>query len=279
MALDNWSDVIPSVIKVPYSAYKHRTKIHYWWKKLQVAIDKGETNIVVVGRPSVGKSVLISHWYGETADLSWELPQTSDNVESKAISIGEWTKIIRVIPGQDIAERYRGLVEAFNVHESLEGVIYLADWGYTNVRDQITKQNMIDEDGIKSIDDLRKYNLENELKDFRDVCKKIEEAHSTGKGPKWLLIVANKVDLYYDKIDKAQKYYHHDLGSAFDQIAQKTIKMVGAQNMACVALPICSWETNFEWNDEIIHTNIGGTDNKRALFKHLIRQISELSNQ
>ncbi len=114
MPIDNWSDIVPSFVKLPVKIYEHRHKINKWWKHFLVYVSKGDTNIVVLGRPGVGKSVMTSYLYGETNNLSWELPFTSKDVEAKALTLGNWTSLVRVIPGQTNNERYQGLNEAFN---------------------------------------------------------------------------------------------------------------------------------------------------------------------
>jgi len=66
-------------------------------------LNKGNTNIVVLGRPNVGKSVMAAYLHNETSNLSWDLPDTSTDVETKALTLENWKKLVRVIPGQKIA--------------------------------------------------------------------------------------------------------------------------------------------------------------------------------
>lgn len=279
MSIEKWSDIAPSLVKLPITAYKHRKLIQHWWTKLVLAVGRGNTNVVVVGRPSVGKSVLVSNLYGEANDLAWQLPDTSTQVESKAIPLGAWTKVVRVIPGQTSGERYKGIDEAFNQHDHLEGILYVVDWGYTNVRDNIIREVMIKERNIKTIAALRKFNLHNELEDFKLICAKIREAYACGRGPKWLLIVVNKADLFFPKLDQAQAYYHPHLNSPFTRILQETVKVVGEKNLQCAAVPVCSWETDLIWGEKRVKSNIGGTKNRRTLLKNLIQQVAVLSDK
>lgn len=277
--IENWSDIVPSVIKTPISIYQNRLLIHYWYKRLLVAAGQGNTNIVVLGRQTVGKSVLVANLYGEINELSWELPQSSLTTESKAIRLGEWTKLVRVIPGQTSLQQLRGLTEAFNKHKNLEGVIYVTDFGYTNQRDNVIKESMIKERGITTIKQLQKFNLQAELEDFKKICQKITEAHANNQGPKWLAIVVNKADLFFDQINKAQQYYHPQSDSPFTQILKECLLTIGSQNLKCVSMPICSYETDLEWNKEVLKTQIGGTENRRALYKYLVKNLSELSDK
>ncbi len=99
-SIEDWDDILPKTIKVPLTVYKHRHEIQKWWTKLIVLAGKGDTNVVVTGRATVGKSVLTAQLHGEASAIAYVLPQPSTSVETEAIQLGEWTKIVRVIPGQ-----------------------------------------------------------------------------------------------------------------------------------------------------------------------------------
>jgi len=276
MEIENWSDIAPSFIKIPLNAYKYRHLLQKWWKKLLVYTNNGDTNIVVLGRPSVGKSVMASYLYGETNNLSWELPDTSRGVESNIFTLGNWTNIVRVIPGQTTNKRYLGLNEAFSESTKLEGIIYVADWGFTDVRDNIIKMQMIKEEGLNTIKAIREFNLKFELDDFKIICREIEKGFALGKSPKWLLVVVNKADLFFDNktLNLAQQYYHPRGNSAFSKVIQSTINVVGEQRLKCAAIPLCSFEKDFVWNKEKVITKMGGEENRKALMKHFFTTIA-----
>ncbi len=278
MEIENWSDIAPAFVKVPLNAYKYRHTLQKWWKQLLVYSSTGATNIVVTGRASVGKSVMASYLYGETNSLSWELPETSKDVESKALTLGDWTSIVRVIPGQTGRERYRGLNEAFNSSKKLEGIIYVVDWGFTDVRDHTVKTQMIESAGISTIQNLRAFNLEAELEDFALVCEEVKRTFALGRAPRWLMIIANKADLYYAKeeLDLAQRYYHPEGDSKFSKLLQSAVSTVGAQRLKCVSLPLCSFERNLEWNGNFVETRIAGEENRKALRMNFFTKISNL---
>lgn len=276
MELEKWSDIAPSFVRFPITAYKYRHTIQKWWKHFLVYVNKGNTNTVVLGRPSVGKSVMASYLYGETNNLSWELPETSKDVEATALTLGEWTNIVRVIPGQTTNERYLGLNEAFNKSSKLEGIIYVADWGFTDVRDRVIKKQMIQFEGISTIEELRAFNLKREIEDFKAICREIEKAFALGKTPKWLLIIVNKSDLFFDDdlLNSAQSYYHPKGTSEFSKILQSTLYQIGEQRLKCQSIPLCSYEKDLIWNKETIKTRIGGEENRKALMANFFTTIS-----
>jgi hypothetical protein len=190
--------------------------------------------------------------------------------------MGEWTHIVRVIPGQNTKERLQGLEESFHEHDSLDGVVYVVDWGYTNVRDSIIREKLIKEEGIDTVEKLRNYNLKNELEDFKKLTELLQSAYHNKKGPKWLVIAVNKIDLYFDNVNEAQRYYHPECDSDFTKVLNELMLNIGKQNLKCVALPICSWEANFEWNKEKIKTELGGTEIGHALSTNFIKTLAEL---
>ncbi len=224
----------------------------------------------------MGKSVLSARLHGEAGNLDWKLPDTSNDIERKAIQLGEWTKIVTATPGHTSEERDKAFHEAFSKHQDLEGVLYVTNWGYTSVRDNTIREKLIKEDGIDNIQKLREYNLNNELKDFEQVCIRIREAHACGRGPSWLAIAVNKADLFFQEIDEVQKYYHPSSNSSFTKSIHKMLDYIGKNNIKCISLPVCSYEEDFTWNKESKKHNIGGTENKRALLRYFINEISKL---
>jgi len=275
MEIEKWSDIAPSFIRVPITAYKYRTTIQKWWKKALAYANVGDTNVVVLGRPSVGKSVMMAYLYGESNDMSWKLPLASRDVEIGALTLGKWTKLIRVIPGQNVDERHKGLDESLRKNKNLEGIIYVVDWGYTDVKDATSKSQMIAE-GIDSMDKLRDLNLKRELEDFKYICRKIVETFALGATPKWLLIAVNKADLFFDKneLDAAQNYYHPGGTSEFSQAIQQFVSEVGEQRIKCASLPLSSYEKDMEWNGETAQTRIKGEENRKALAMNFFKIIS-----
>ena len=99
---------------------------------------------------------------------------------------------------------------------------------------------------IDTIEKIRAKNLESELTDFKGVCEQIRKAFSMGKSPKWLLIVTNIADLFFDKLDEVQNYYQPKGDSKFSDILNELLSEVGRQNLKCEVIPLCSYERSFE---------------------------------
>jgi hypothetical protein len=276
--MDNWSDIIPSIIKLPYSVYRNRKSINYWWKQLQAFSNLGKTNIAVLGNPGTGKSVLTSCLYGEINNLSYNLPKSSKQVENKAITLGEWTHLFRVIPGQTSSDRFIGLKDSLDENSDLSGIIYVTNFGFTEIRDDSTKNLLINKKGITDIESIRKVNLEIELNDFKEMSNKIIQNHAINKSPKWLCIVCNKVDLFLDELHEAQSYYSIDGMGKFSYELNKIQSHIGSNNLTIRSVPVSAYQTQFEWNKNIVSSQITEVKQASALLHNLVQELSNLSD-
>ncbi|KAA3439572.1 GTPase domain-containing protein [Rufibacter hautae] len=273
----DWSELIPSLIRTPITIYQNRKTIQHWWIRLLAQVDTGDTDIVLLGQGGVGKTLLSKCLHGQAPKFSYKTPGTSPNVETEAVIFGDWTKLVRVIPGQSSKERLKGLDEAFNTSESLEGVIYVVDWGYAKIRDETLKKALIEDRGIDTIAKLREYTLRNELEDLDLMMMKIRDLQAKDGRPKWLIIAVNKVDLYMNEVDEAQKYYSIDYGSDFAKVVNEYLHQIGTLNLKVFTLPISSWPEDFEWNNEMIDAKLGGKSVEHGLALNFISEISVIS--
>lgn len=270
---DNWFDFVPVVAKPALYAYKYRCLIQEYWKKLQVAVGVGKPNVVITGRAGAGKSVLAAHYYGEASNLEWVVPSSSPSVEVKPINVGEWTKIVHVIPGQDSREREIGLDTAFNSHSGLEGVIHVVDWGYTAIRDSAV-QNQIIASGVDTVEKIRRKNLQLEIDDFAQVARQISMSISAGRGPKWLVIAVNKVDLFESSLELARQNYHPSCNGEFSKITEDLLRKVGGNNLKIVCLPVCPQPEPFVWGGEKVTSQIDSVTRQRSYMRSFIDNVA-----
>ncbi len=273
----NWTDILPTVLKTPYAVYKNRKTIWYWIKRLQAATGYGKANILVVGKPATGKSVMISNLYGEVNDLTYDLPDTSTDVESYAIKLNEWALLFKTLPGQNIRERAEELLNSLGKNSNLEGIIYVVDFGYTEYRDPTARRLAIDRYGLDSIEKVREKNLEEEMEDFRLIASRISDSYKLTKRPKFVCIACNKIDLFHDRLLEAQDYYHPNGKGAFAKELKDLIMKLGSENVKIKVLPICSYERDFEWNGQKVKSNIGGTENRKAYIRNFIEELAGLN--
>ncbi|MEA1083252.1 GTPase domain-containing protein [Sphingomonas sp. CD22] len=272
-----WSEIVPKFIRVPLLAYKYRNFIRTWAYRGLVALGWGRTDVVVVGRAGAGKSVLMERLSGQIGDVNWQPPHLSTKVESAVLNLGQRPLLIRTIPGQDSRERANGLHEALNRHKKLQGIIYVADWGYNAERQSAVAADRITREGIDTIDKLREFNLEAELRDFRDIVQRMKDAHSRTGGSFWLMVIVNKADLFFDRLDAAQTYYHHATPAGFADAVDDLVKRIGGNRFRYESLPVSSWHEEFIWNGQTQESRLNDSQT-RALFAHMRDRINHLSD-
>lgn len=278
MSNDVWIDMIPSAAKPVVYAYKYRHAIQKYWIKAQISLLKNERpSIIITGRSGVGKSVLAAHYHGEANSLDWNIPNTSTKAEIKPITIGQWTKIVSVIPGQQTAERERALDLALGSDNLLNGVIHVVDWGFTSIRDEIIKKTMVS-DGLDTIDKVRKHNLDLELKEFHQTLERIKTSICNQRGPKWLVIALTKIDLYESSIDEAKQYYHPECCSPFAKALNDFYQIVGKNNIKVIIMPVSVMPEKFEWNGMKTLPQIDSITKQRSYLRSFIDNIANLQS-
>ncbi|MGY3965092.1 hypothetical protein [Aeromonas veronii] len=273
---DSWTELVPTVAKPAVYAYKYRHAIHEQWIKALVMLGKGSADVIVTGRPGAGKSVLAAHYHGEANSLDWKLPEPSADVEIKPITIGDWTKIVSVIPGQNSTERAKALDTALNSTDALEGIIHVVDWGYTAVRDDAIRMSMIESKGLDTVSKVRDHNLELELQEFKRLLEAVKLSISNGRGPKWIAIAVNKVDLYESSITEAKKYYHPNCGSVFAEAIKDLYETVGSSNVKVLSIPVCAQPEAFEWNKEKVTPQIDSVMKQRNYLRVFVDNMALL---
>jgi hypothetical protein len=242
-----WSELVPRAIKVPLTLYKYRQQIGRVLKLGQVKLGRGRTSVLVTGRSAVGKSTLIQKLHGLSGGTGWTPPPPSKTVEASVIEIGESWHICRVVPGQDVKERDEGLHEALSTHKKLQGVIHVVDWGYTPERDETVARELTRR-GIDTVAKIRDQNLRQEIEDFTYLCRRAKESVARGGGPRWIVIAVNKIDLFFNEIDNAQRYYSPALVTPFTQPLHDLTRSVGSTNLRSYAYPVSAWQEHFSWN-------------------------------
>lgn len=273
---DTTHEVVPFVRPVTY-VYKYRHSIQKYWIDLLLSLKKGQPDILVTGTAGAGKSVLMSHYHGEANQLSWRTPGVSPSTEIKPIPIGDWTQIVHVIPGQHGFERTTAFDVGFSKTASLKGVIHVVDWGYTAVRDDAVRAQLINVEKVSNIHLLRARSLKVELDEFKSVCNYVRAAVAAKRGPKWLVIAVNKVDLFIDGITDAQAYYELDQNSDFVKVLNELLIDVGRHNLKVLVLPVCSMPAVFEWNGEEQRPQVDSVEHQRNFMRKFVDEIGRIS--
>jgi hypothetical protein len=108
-----------------------------------------------------------------------------------------------------------------NATTAITGVIFVACYGYNFIWPKVvgTVDHEFSDFSTAGLSDR---NINKEVERFEETCELIQGKWNMGPDkncPKWLLVICNKVDLYWDEIDTAKGYYSDGCGSDFDSIA------------------------------------------------------------
>lgn len=270
-----WTTATSLALRFGKGTYDNRHAIQKYWVKAKAYLDIGKTQIVVTGLSNAGKSMLVAHMHGRARDLFFEIPPESRTVEVDAILLGEWTKLVRVLPGQS-GRRAHGEIEAFENNPDLEGVIHVVDFGYVKPRDDANVQDLIRR-GVLSIEDLRKVNLEEETYALKALLSDLRKSITKHKRPKWLVVAVNKVDLYPHLREQALNVYHPLGTSNFSLMLREFVTEVGSKNFEVFVAQACAHEIAFNWNGSIVPTTLQPQEQMSILrnFMHSVTTISQ----
>lgn len=270
-----WTTAASLAIRLGKQGYDNRHIIQQYWTTAKAYLDLGRTQVVVTGHGNVGKTLLAAQMHGRARDLAYELPSESRNVEVDAITLGDWTKLVRVLPGQT-GYRTHGEIEAFENNDSLEGVIHLVDFGYVQPRDPVVGEALIKNDGLDTIEKLQAANLTTELQTLAALLTDIRKAHVKFGMPKWLVVAVNKVDLFADRRDDALRFYHPNGGGAFGRVLQAFQNELGQKNFAVYVVQVCAFETDFSWNGRTVKSELDKRE-QAELLKEFVRTVATIS--
>lgn len=272
-----WTTAASLTARAGSTAYQHRHTLNQWWKMALAYLNKGNTNILVTGRPNVGKTILVEQMLGEAGSMYHDQPEASNKVEVEAVTIGKWTQLIRTLPGQSSSTRSMGINDAFDDNKDLKGVIHVVDFGYTTPRDPATAASLIKDQKIEKVENLRNFNLESENREIIKIVSIIEQSITRQSTPKWILIAVNKVDIFYESLNEALSYYHPLGTSHFSKTLRELQHKVGSDKLKIYVTQTCADLGDFKWDKEEVKSKINKEQQKKILrdYINVLATISE----
>ena len=237
--------IIPAIKE----AYKGRDDAKDAWNKIF-----GKRCIVFTGLSGVGKTVLLDFLTGKGFEQGYQPPKPSQFVEkgklSKSLKKEKPKMALSVLPGQDDFPRLQGLDEIFLGKKGVDGVIHVVSNGFIDERSSVTRELLVKESKLQTVEQFRQYQLKKELADLNDTCEIIRKSIHKHQKPKWMLIAVTKTDLFYDKLEETKYYYSPNSRSKFARRLKELQIQVGTDNFRWEAVPVCAWLDDFEWNNE-----------------------------
>lgn len=273
-----WYTPVTYAVRAVKAGYENRHAIQSYWTRAKAHLDMGKTQILITGAPSAGKTILSGQMHGKARALYYDNPGASFKVETDAIKLGEWTRLVRVLPGQ-VSLRASGELEAFSANDSLEGVVHVVNWGFSSPRDPAVQASLVGRDGIRTIDQLREYNKTVELEALRADLDNIRRLHHAHRRPKWMIIAVNKVDLFPGELDKALLYYHKEGVGPFASAIKSLEADLGAANFKIYTIQVCANEENFAYNGEVVVSGLerGAKDEMLRNFVNSVSHVADIN--
>lgn len=270
-----WITAATYTARAGVAVYGNRHFIQEYFVKAKALLNLGKTQIIVTGMPSAGKSMLVGQMHGRARELYHETPGESKSVEVDAITLGEWTKLVRVLPGQ-AGYRVQGELEAFVKNEALEGLIHVVDFGFSGPRDPVVANELIQEDGLDTVEKLRSRNLDREVDALKLELANLRKLLSAKNNFKWIVIAVNKIDLFGGQLESALSHYHPAGDSSFGKELRAFQAEVGSNNLKVYVAKTCASEDDFKWGDEMVDSSLGHNAQKEVL-RDFMKTISLIS--
>jgi len=250
------------VIQAVKAGIKHRKSI---WQFINNKLLGEQKKVAFFGAAGAGKTVLFDYLSGIAYKQDYHPPVTSQRSEKtiKKIPKDSPHGIPKrrlgyiVIPGAESTPRFETIDDLLDKHHGVFGIVHVVCNGFTAIRQEDAKRVLINQYNLKTIQDFRDYQKQEELKDLDLTCNFVKESIRKYNQPKWMIIALTKVDLYYDALETNIEVY-----SPLFQKSEFSIKLnelqnsVGKANFRLELVPVCSWLEDFKWNQEVASSQV-----------------------
>lgn len=191
---------------------------------------------------------------------------------------------ITTVPGQTSAQRLIDLNRYFAPSRRLDGVVFVAAYGFNRIwreEAEILARQLHPVD-VRRLSDV---SLERELRSFEETCARVRDKVIINRGdstrsPRWLLVLANKADLYWSDIDVAGSYYRPNADSDFAAVARRLVKDVSAHvNFRYEVIPVTLRAAPYSFTSDAEQFDVPtelGADHAAASVKMLADIFREL---
>ena len=255
---------------------KHRQSI---WQFISNKLLGEKREIAFFGAAGAGKTVLLDYLSGIAYKQDYQPPGTSQRAEKtkekipkdSSHNIPKRRLSCIVIPGDESTPRFETTDDLLDKHHGVFGIVHVVCNGFTAIRQEDAKRILIN--NLKTIQDFRDYQKQEELKDLDLTCNFVKESIRKYDQPKWMIIALTKVDLYYDTLETDMEAY-----SPLFKTSEFSIKLnelqnfVGKANFRLELVPVCSWLEDFKWNQEVASSKVN-QETRDDFIKKLLEKI------
>ena len=181
--------------------------------------------IVITGASGAGKTEVWRRLTGKQA------PDVASRRVDEGYLFPGWRRTrvaVTTIPGQLSRERYNDLRFYFGAAGRLDGVVFVASFGFDRVWPHDTDLVASDLPQL-TLDALRQRNVDRELASFRETCDRLRQRNFADRRlpAPWLLVLVNKADLFYSALSNAARYYTPGSQSPFEREAARLRQDLG----------------------------------------------------
>jgi hypothetical protein len=214
------------------TAYRHRDDVRSLLEGGMAWLFGKKTTLAFTGMEGVGKTVLLDHLTGAAFQEGYTLPLRSQREERGRITTAGKRLVATVVPGQVATPRRLTLDKLFGGKRLIDGVVHVVCNGLASVREPNVTTDLIRRRKLTTVTKYRKYALGQELLDLDSTCHAIRESQRKKRTPGWLIVAVDKVDLYFDTIERARDYYSPTSDSPFADRLRALATQVGTDFFA-----------------------------------------------
>jgi len=179
---------------------------------------------------------------------------------------------LNTVPGQQSHKRRTSLDKLLDGKETVDGVIHVVSNGFLTLRSSDAFQ--IAQGRSNSLDQFRARQQSLEIDDFKHVSGLIRLATQRNNKPSWLLLVVDKIDLFYTDDQLRAAYAHYAApGGAFYQELVSLKRNLGEERFDIEVLPVFAWSEAFKWGNESVLSR-GDTRMRDDLIEQVLRWVA-----